>query len=282
MMTDMLRAPHQDRDPVVARHHAAIDADIHDPGFGILGDAAAIGEEIAPAVEPVPMRRRKLVEIDVRAGEDVLLHRAGGDDLRRDAAGEDGAADLDQLARMGVGRQPQHHCDAPVAQQRGSEDAAAAAVRLVVVLDVVEQQRLAGPGALRQPRDGAELEVPIDLGVDLVQLALRAAARRSSRAYRRTPWACARPTYPLSGSGTWRGCSHRMLRVRSSVMALHVIAAVVTASSFEAIAPFGRDHHCFNNLSAGGAISVTRSRTSRLLESGASTISRGSSRAVQA
>ena len=38
----------------------------------------------------------------------------------------------------------------------------------------------------------------------------------------------------------------------------------------------------FNNRSAGGAISVTRSRTSGLLESGAMLISRGSSRAVQA
>ena len=36
------------------------------------------------------------------------------------------------------------------------------------------------------------------------------------------------------------------------------------------------------NRSVGGAISVTRSRTSALLDSGASVISRGSSRAVQA
>ena len=81
MVADMLGAPHQDRDPVAVGDHAAIDADIHDAGFGILGDAAAIGEEIAPAVEPVPMRRGKLVEIDVGALEDVLLHRSGVDDL---------------------------------------------------------------------------------------------------------------------------------------------------------------------------------------------------------
>ena len=43
-----------------------------------------------------------------------------------------------------------------------------------VVLDVVEQQRRPGAGALRQPRDGAELDVPIDLGVD--RAAVRPAA----------------------------------------------------------------------------------------------------------
>ena len=75
---------------------------------------------------------------------------------------------------MRVRRQPEHHGDAAVVVQRRAEDAAAAALRLVVVLDVVEQQRRAGAGALRQPHDGAELDVPIDLGVDLVQLARRA------------------------------------------------------------------------------------------------------------
>src|SRR5262249_60193452 len=34
MVADMLRAPHQDRDPVVAGDHAPIDADIHDPLLG--------------------------------------------------------------------------------------------------------------------------------------------------------------------------------------------------------------------------------------------------------
>ena len=46
--------------------------------------------------------------------------------------------------------------------------------RLVAVyLDVVEDERLAGAGALRQPHDGAELDVPVDLGVDFGELALR-------------------------------------------------------------------------------------------------------------
>src|SRR5262249_61877940 len=41
------------------------------------------------------------------------------------------------------------------------------------VLDVVEDERLAGAGPLRQPHDGAELDVPVDLGVDFGELALR-------------------------------------------------------------------------------------------------------------
>src|SRR5262249_8446149 len=170
---EMLGAPPQDRNAVVAADHAAIDADIHDSRFRVLGDAAAKGEEIAAAVEPVPMRRRKFIEIDVGALEDVLLHRSASDDFRRDAAAEDGAPDLDQLARMGVGRQPEHHGDAAVIVERGAKDAAAAACRRVVVLDVVEEERLPRARPLRQPHDGAELDVPIDLGVDFGELALR-------------------------------------------------------------------------------------------------------------
>lgn len=41
----------------------------------------------------------------------------------------------------------------------------------VVVLDVVEQQRRTLAGALREPRDGAELDVPIDFGGNLGELA---------------------------------------------------------------------------------------------------------------
>ena len=143
------------------------------PLSGSLVTHAGIGDDIAAAVEPVPVRRREVVEVDVLAGDDVLLARAVLDDARRDAALHDGAAELDQLARMGVGRQAEHHGDAAVVVERGAEDAAAAARRRVVVLDVVEQERRAGAGALRQPHDGAELDVPVDLGVDLVQLAGR-------------------------------------------------------------------------------------------------------------
>jgi len=37
--------------------------------------------------------------------------------------------------------------------------------------------RRSGPGALRQPRDGAELDVPVDLAVDVLHFALRAQRR---------------------------------------------------------------------------------------------------------
>src|SRR6202022_4172755 len=99
---------------------------------------AAMWGGMAARVGAVPMRGRKVVEIDVGTLENVLLHRSGCDELRRDAVGKEGAAELDQLARMRVRRQPQHHRDAAVTIERGAEDAAAAALRPVVVLDVVE------------------------------------------------------------------------------------------------------------------------------------------------
>src|SRR3954471_24142340 len=74
---------------------------------------------------------------------------------------------------MGVGRQSEHHRDAPVIVERRAEDASASARRRVVILDVVEQERLAGAWTLRQPHDGTELDVPIDLRVDLLQLVVR-------------------------------------------------------------------------------------------------------------
>ena len=173
MVADVLRAPHQDRDAVLGGHHAAIDADVLHAGGRVLGDHAAIGEDVAAAIDPVPLRHRKLVEVDVLAGDDVLLAGAVLDDARRDTALEQRAADLDQLARMRVRRQPHHHGDAAIAAEPAGEHRAAARVVLVVVLDVGEQQRRTGAGALRHPGDGAELDVPIDLGVDLAQFAGR-------------------------------------------------------------------------------------------------------------
>ena len=83
VMADMLGAPHQDRNRVLAGDHAAIDADIHHAAVGILGDDAAIGENVAAAVGTVPMRHRELIKIDVVAFDDVFLHRTGLDDVRR-------------------------------------------------------------------------------------------------------------------------------------------------------------------------------------------------------
>src|SRR5665647_1348578 len=171
VMADVLGTPHQDRNGVAARHHAAIDADVHDIGGGILGHDAAIGEDVAPAVEPVPVRDREIIEVDVFAGDDVLFHRPGLDDPGRDAAVEDVAADLHQFARMRIRRKPQHHGDAPVARQAIAEKAPAAAIRLVIILDVVEQQRRAGSSALRQAHDGPDLDIPVDFSADFLQFA---------------------------------------------------------------------------------------------------------------
>ena len=170
VLADMLGLPHQDRNLGLARHHATVDADIHHAGVVVLGDAAAIGEEIAPAVEPVPPRRWKVVEVDVGAGDDVLLHRAGGDDPGGNAAAENVAAHLHEFARMGVGGDAEHHGDAPVARQPAAEHPPAPGIG-AIVLDVVEQQRRAVAGALGEPHDGADLDLPVDLRIDLLDLA---------------------------------------------------------------------------------------------------------------
>src|SRR6516225_10095019 len=93
--------------------------------IGILSRHARIGDEVAPAVHPVPVRHRQLGEIDILAGDDVLLDRAARDDLGWDRALENGAADLDQLARMRVGRQAEHDGDAPIVVEGGAEHAPA-------------------------------------------------------------------------------------------------------------------------------------------------------------
>src|SRR5207245_9417276 len=91
MMADMLGAPHQHRDTVAARQHAAIDADVHRAGRRLPGHAARIGEDVAPAVEPIPMPHGELVEIDVAAAADILLGRPAGADSRWDTSDEAGA-----------------------------------------------------------------------------------------------------------------------------------------------------------------------------------------------
>src|SRR5204863_7126794 len=133
VLADMLGLPHQDRNFVLARHHAAVDADIHHAGVVILGDAAAIGQEITPAVEPVPPWRRQFVEVDVVAGDDVLLHRAGGDDFRGNAAAQHVAAHLHEFAGMGVGGDAEHHGDATIAREAAAEDAAAPGIGAVIL-----------------------------------------------------------------------------------------------------------------------------------------------------
>src|ERR1043166_8253023 len=141
---------------IAARQHAAINAHIHDAGVGIFRDAARIGDDVAPAVEPVPIRHRKFIKVDVLAGDLVLLDRTVVNDAGSDAPVEDSAADLHQLARVGIGRKSQHHGDAAITGEAAAEDAAAAAPRLVVVLYVCEKQRGPGAGALGKPHDRAE------------------------------------------------------------------------------------------------------------------------------
>src|SRR5213078_1195701 len=100
-------------------------------------------------------------QVDILAGNDVLLAGALLDDARRDAAFHDVAADLDELARMGVGGKAHHHGDAAIAAEPAGEHRPAAGGVLVVALDVVEEERRAGARALGEARDGAELDVPI-------------------------------------------------------------------------------------------------------------------------
>src|SRR5207253_6447063 len=105
---------------------------------------ARISDEVAPAIEPVPVGHRKVFDVNILAGDDVLLARTAIDDAWGNALLQDGAADLDQLARVRLGRQAEHHGDAAIVVERGAEHAAAAALRRVVVLDVVEKERTAG------------------------------------------------------------------------------------------------------------------------------------------
>ena len=170
MMADVLRAPHQNRDLVFCRHHAAIDADIHHAAVGILRHHAAVSKNVAAAVDAIPLRHRKLVEIDVLALDDVFLDRPGLDDFRRNRFVQDRAAELHQLARMGVRLKPKHHGDATRTRKPAGEDLMATAVRAVIA-DVAEEQRRPGAGTLRQARDGAKFDVPIDLGLDVVKFA---------------------------------------------------------------------------------------------------------------
>src|SRR5262249_32258563 len=137
--------------------------------------------------------------------------------------------------------------------------------------------RLAGAGSLRQPHDGAELEVPIDLGGDLGELVLRL-QRRDPAAHVAEG---GRLTLDRFAFDSFLRCG----------LALCWLVFRGLAVGRLAVGGFGFLQHRLKsrswfqraeNRSAGGAISVTRSRTSRLLESGASVISRGSSRAVQA
>ena len=129
----------------------------------------------------MPLRDGEIVEVDVVAGDDVLLHRAGRDPHRRDAAGERLAGGLHQLGDRRVLRQAEHHGDAGIVRQPAGEQLAAAGI-VLIILDVGKQQRRPVAVAEGAPRDGAEFAVPIHLGRRLRESRPPVAAARSSRA----------------------------------------------------------------------------------------------------
>ena len=206
MLADMLRPPGQHRDHVLARYHAAIDADIHDVGVGVLGDDAAVGENVAAAVGAIPLRRREVVEIHIVALDDVLLDWSGLDDFRRDRAGENGAAEFDQLAWMGVGRQPEHHGDAAVARQRAGKDLLAAGV-LAIVADLVEQQRRPVTGALGKARHWCRARYSNRPRRRSFATHRRHRAPAASCADRRRQRVCVLPSWFIPGPATLRRSS---------------------------------------------------------------------------
>src|SRR5258706_16293502 len=136
MWASIWRTPNQNWHFVLACHHTATNADIHHAGVEVLGDAASVGEQVAPAVEPVPPRRRQLIKVDIVSGDDVLFHRARADDLWWNAAVEHVATELDQIARMGVGSDAEHHGDTAITCEPAAEHAPAARI-CPVILDVV-------------------------------------------------------------------------------------------------------------------------------------------------
>jgi len=77
-------------------------------------------------------------------------------------------------------RQSHQHGEPPIAGERSGHDLPAAAVGAVVA-DIVEQQRRSVGRALRQPRHGAELDIPVDLGVDALKLPAASSALIQSR-----------------------------------------------------------------------------------------------------
>lgn len=84
---------------------------------------------------------------------------------------EDVATELHEFAAMRVGRKAEHHAQALVARQAAAEEALAATVGRIVVLDVVEQEGGAVTGALGEAHDRAEFDVPVHFRVDFLDLA---------------------------------------------------------------------------------------------------------------
>ena len=89
--------------------HDAVGAAIDPALVRIADDVVAAGADIAAAVLAVPLRRREFGDVDGVAGHDVLHHRAGLDEFRRDALQVGGVVDAEafaqlDLASMSVGK----------------------------------------------------------------------------------------------------------------------------------------------------------------------------------
>ncbi len=157
-----------DADLARAFDHHAIGADIDAAGLRALRHHRVAGAEIKPAVERPHALRRELPDVDLVAGDDVLVADRG---LGRDLLGLHGAAHLllqrlHRLERM-IHRLLADHQAEPrqVAADHVVERAMAG-----MALDVLEQQRRAFLAA-DQIGDGRRFEIGIDLGGDALELA---------------------------------------------------------------------------------------------------------------
>src|SRR5262249_5704068 len=165
--TPVLRRNQQLADRVAAEHLAAIDADIRLARLRIARHDAAERVDEAAAVEVMPLRSRELGQVHLLAAQDVLLHgaRLHLHGLHRVSE------DIFQSAHDGrvAGRRgySEHQADvALVAHARRQE---LGAPRLLVVLDVLEEQRGA-PEREGDPGERADLAVPVHLGLDAPDL----------------------------------------------------------------------------------------------------------------
>ena len=84
--------------------HDAVGAAIDPAVVGIAHDVVAAGADIAAAVLRVPLRRREFGDVDGVALHDVLHHRAGVDEFRRDALEHAGVIDAKAFAQLQLGQ----------------------------------------------------------------------------------------------------------------------------------------------------------------------------------
>src|SRR5207253_1854036 len=130
--------------------------------------------DVAPALEVMPLRDRKLRLVDVRAADDHFLDGPGRDGLRGDRLPIELHDVLDQVAVghvLGIAERKREATDAP---ETADEELRAASG--LVALDTLEEQR----GALlleHAARDRAELPIPVHLGLDPPQLPFRVEPR---------------------------------------------------------------------------------------------------------